>query len=195
MRTHFPPARFPGLWRILAVLSFAVAAVCCRSLRQRRRCTKACSWSRPTCSRTPPPSRLASRSRSGCACRWRRIGTPTGKTAATPACRRKSIGSFPTGFKAGPLQWPIPTRIDSPGDIVNYGYSERGRPAHGDHAARHAAAGRRVAQGQSRSGSYAPTCACPARLTSRSAARRRRGGSRQRSGLRQWRALLPLLGN
>lgn len=32
---------------------------------------------------------------------------------------------LPDGFKAGPLQWPLPTRIDSPGDIVNYGYGEQ----------------------------------------------------------------------
>lgn len=30
---------------------------------------------------------------------------------------------LPDGFKAGPIQWPVPERIDSPGDIVNYGYS------------------------------------------------------------------------
>ena len=32
---------------------------------------------------------------------------------------------LPDGFKAGAIQWPIPTRIDSAGDIVNYGYSEQ----------------------------------------------------------------------
>ncbi len=32
---------------------------------------------------------------------------------------------LPDGFKAGPIQWPIPTRLDSPGDIVNYGYGEQ----------------------------------------------------------------------
>ena len=32
---------------------------------------------------------------------------------------------LPDGFRAGPLLWPIPTRIDSPGDIVNYGYGEQ----------------------------------------------------------------------
>lgn len=30
---------------------------------------------------------------------------------------------LPEGFQAGPLQWPVPEQIDSPGDIVNYGYS------------------------------------------------------------------------
>ncbi len=32
--------------------------------------------------------------------------------------------TLPDGFRAGPIQWPVPTRIDSPGDIVNYGYSD-----------------------------------------------------------------------
>lgn len=31
---------------------------------------------------------------------------------------------LPEGFKAGPIQWPIPEKIESPGDIVNYGYSD-----------------------------------------------------------------------
>ncbi len=31
---------------------------------------------------------------------------------------------LPDGFKADPIQWPIPEKIDSPGDIVNYGYSD-----------------------------------------------------------------------
>ena len=37
----------------------------------------------------------------------------------------KIAWQLPDGFKAGALQWPIPTRIDSAGDIVNYGYSEQ----------------------------------------------------------------------
>ena len=31
---------------------------------------------------------------------------------------------LPEGFKAGPIQWPLPDKIESPGDIINYGYSE-----------------------------------------------------------------------
>jgi thiol:disulfide interchange protein/DsbC/DsbD-like thiol-disulfide interchange protein len=30
---------------------------------------------------------------------------------------------LPEGFKAGPIQWPVPEKISSPGDIDNYGYS------------------------------------------------------------------------
>ncbi|MCS6803577.1 MAG: protein-disulfide reductase DsbD family protein [Acidobacteriota bacterium] len=30
----------------------------------------------------------------------------------------------PQGFVLGPLQWPIPTRFDQPGNIVGYGYSD-----------------------------------------------------------------------
>ncbi len=31
---------------------------------------------------------------------------------------------LPDGFKAGPIQWPVPDKIVSPGDIINYGYSD-----------------------------------------------------------------------
>ena len=31
---------------------------------------------------------------------------------------------LPDGFKAGPIQWPLPDKIETPGDIINYGYSE-----------------------------------------------------------------------
>ena len=31
---------------------------------------------------------------------------------------------LPAGFQAGPIQWPLPERIESPGDILNYGYSD-----------------------------------------------------------------------
>ncbi|MBV9659456.1 MAG: thioredoxin family protein [Verrucomicrobia bacterium] len=31
---------------------------------------------------------------------------------------------LPPGFRAGPIQWPLPEKIESPGDIVNYGYSD-----------------------------------------------------------------------
>ncbi len=31
---------------------------------------------------------------------------------------------LPEGFKAGPIQWPLPEKIVSPGDIINYGYSK-----------------------------------------------------------------------
>ena len=31
---------------------------------------------------------------------------------------------LPVGFQAGPLQWPVPEKIGSPGDIINYGYSD-----------------------------------------------------------------------
>ena len=31
---------------------------------------------------------------------------------------------LPAGFKAGPLQWPVPETIVSPGDIINYGYDD-----------------------------------------------------------------------
>lgn len=30
---------------------------------------------------------------------------------------------LPAGFKAGPIQWPAPEKLVSPGDIINYGYS------------------------------------------------------------------------
>jgi thiol:disulfide interchange protein/DsbC/DsbD-like thiol-disulfide interchange protein len=32
---------------------------------------------------------------------------------------------LPAGFKAGPIQWPIPVTIKSAGDIINYGYSDQ----------------------------------------------------------------------
>lgn len=35
----------------------------------------------------------------------------------------KIAWKLPAGFQAGPIQWPVPERIDSPGDIINYGYS------------------------------------------------------------------------
>ena len=31
---------------------------------------------------------------------------------------------LPDGFKAGPIRWPVPDKIVSPGDIINYGYSD-----------------------------------------------------------------------
>ena len=31
---------------------------------------------------------------------------------------------LPPGFTAGPLQWPVPETIVSPGDIINYGYDD-----------------------------------------------------------------------
>ena len=31
---------------------------------------------------------------------------------------------LPAGFRAGPLQWPVPETIVSPGDIINYGYDD-----------------------------------------------------------------------
>ena len=36
----------------------------------------------------------------------------------------KIAWQLPTGFKAGPIQWPLPEKIVSPGDIINYGYSD-----------------------------------------------------------------------
>ncbi len=35
----------------------------------------------------------------------------------------KITWQLPEGFKAGPIQWPLPDKIVSPGDIINYGYS------------------------------------------------------------------------
>ena len=34
----------------------------------------------------------------------------------------KIAWDLPPGFTAGPFQWPLPEKIESPGDIVNYGY-------------------------------------------------------------------------
>ena len=31
---------------------------------------------------------------------------------------------LPPGFQAGPIQWPVPETIVSPGDIINYGYDD-----------------------------------------------------------------------
>ena len=31
---------------------------------------------------------------------------------------------LPAGFRAGPIQWPVPGKIVSPGDIINYGYDD-----------------------------------------------------------------------
>ena len=31
---------------------------------------------------------------------------------------------LPDGYKAGPILWPVPEKIVSPGDIINYGYEE-----------------------------------------------------------------------
>ncbi len=31
---------------------------------------------------------------------------------------------LPAGYKAGPIQWPVPEKIVSPGDIINYGYDD-----------------------------------------------------------------------
>ena len=31
---------------------------------------------------------------------------------------------LPPGFRAGPIQWPVPETIVSPGDIINYGYDD-----------------------------------------------------------------------
>ncbi len=36
----------------------------------------------------------------------------------------KITWEMPAGFQAGPIQWPIPEKISSPGDIENYGYSD-----------------------------------------------------------------------
>ena len=35
----------------------------------------------------------------------------------------KIAWTLPQGFRAGPIQWPLPDKIVSPGDIINYGYS------------------------------------------------------------------------
>ena len=35
----------------------------------------------------------------------------------------KITWTLPAGFQAGPIQWPLPDKIVSPGDIINYGYS------------------------------------------------------------------------
>ena len=35
----------------------------------------------------------------------------------------KIAWQLPEGFQAGPIQWPLPEKIVSPGDIINYGYS------------------------------------------------------------------------
>ena len=35
----------------------------------------------------------------------------------------KIAWELPEGFKAGPIQWPVPEKIVSPGDIINYGYN------------------------------------------------------------------------
>ena len=32
--------------------------------------------------------------------------------------------TLPAGYKAGPIQWPLPEKIVSPGDIINYGYND-----------------------------------------------------------------------
>lgn len=32
--------------------------------------------------------------------------------------------TLPAGYKAGPIQWPLPDKIVSPGDIINYGYND-----------------------------------------------------------------------
>ena len=36
----------------------------------------------------------------------------------------KIVWTLPEGFQAGPIQWPLPEKIVSPGDIINYGYSK-----------------------------------------------------------------------
>lgn len=36
----------------------------------------------------------------------------------------KITWELPDGFKAGPIQWPTPEKIVSPGDIINYGYND-----------------------------------------------------------------------
>ena len=36
----------------------------------------------------------------------------------------KITWQLPEGFSAGPIEWPIPEKIESPGDIENYGYSD-----------------------------------------------------------------------
>ncbi len=35
----------------------------------------------------------------------------------------KIAWQLPGGFKAGPIQWPTPEKLVSPGDIINYGYN------------------------------------------------------------------------
>ena len=35
----------------------------------------------------------------------------------------KIVWQLPAGFSAGPIQWPLPDKIVTPGDIINYGYS------------------------------------------------------------------------
>ncbi len=36
----------------------------------------------------------------------------------------KITWQLPAGFQAGPIEWPIPEKISSPGDIENYGYGD-----------------------------------------------------------------------
>ncbi len=62
----------------------------------------------------------------------------------------KITWQLPEGFKAGPIQWPVPEKIVSPGDIINYGYDDEVVLLTEITPARAAAARRGHAQGQGR---------------------------------------------
>ena len=62
------------------------------------------------------------RSSSGCGCGWRRAGTPTGRTRATPASPPEVALTLPQGTSAGPIAWPAPQRLPE-GPVMTYAYT------------------------------------------------------------------------
>ena len=94
---------------LLILLAAPAAAQPARTTRSSR------SWSRK--GRRCPAARSSWRS----SCAPSPAGTAIGSTRAMPACRWTSNGSFRRASRAGPLRYPVPTRLTIAG-LMNYVY-------------------------------------------------------------------------
>ncbi len=96
--------------RLLILLALLLAPVARAGARHRARAGR----------RRAGPARRRGRARAPHA-HQSRAGTAIGSTPATPGCRWTSNGSFRQGFAAGPLRYPVPSRLTVAG-IMNYVY-------------------------------------------------------------------------
>src|SRR5687768_7951944 len=51
---------------------------------------------------------------------WHVYWTNPGDSGAPTSVKLK----LPAGFKAGPVQYPVPIRFNQPGDVLGYGYED-----------------------------------------------------------------------
>ena len=134
---------FSVVWR------FSWRSSCSVRRSRRARNFRAANWSRRACSRMSPTSARASPSRPDCSSRWCRAGIPTGNFRATPASRPRSSGNLPPGWKAGPIQWPVPLKLNEPGGHPDLRLPRRGALARAAHSAAQDRRGFRPSRGRS----------------------------------------------